>query len=398
MRCLIVLRNVPYPPNAGGKLRAAHLANYLAERHDVSVVCFTQEGESYELDADVRARFREFRVVPLSDPGGSPIRRWLSPHPGDVQRLHTVEMKACVEALIAKHDPEVLIAGDPSLSIYLAAHRSRVRVLDYVCVTTLQFKRLADISSGTAQLLWKLRERKYGSFHRRIAGQYDLCLVNSKEDRDALLETSPGWRGVEVVPNGLELVQYPLGLAPVEPGLMVYAGSVTYGPNRDAVQYFVDAILPRIHREVPDARLLVTGATPKDGSAPEGPHVDYTGYLDDVRPVLGKAWTSVVPLRAGGGGVRFKVLESMALGSPMVSTAIGAEGVAYVDRENILMAERPEQFAARTVEILKSPELRAKISSGGRKLIEEQYDWRKLGAEIESMLEELVARKRISVA
>ena len=138
---------------------------------------------------------------------------------------------------------------------------------------------------------------------------------------------------------------------------------------------------------------MVTGAIPADGSAPQGHNVVYTGRVPDVRPLIAAAWICVVPLRSGAGGTRFKLLESMALGTPLVSTRIGAEGIDGTDGSDILIADTPEQFAASTIAVLNSTDLRQQLSAAGRRSIEQRFDWNVLGARVTAMLETLIAEK-----
>ncbi len=177
---------------------------------------------------------------------------------------------------------------------------------------------------------------------------------------------------------------------------MVYPGAVTYPPNLDAVRNMVDNILPRIRERVRDARFTVTGGLPSGIELPRGPGVVYTGYVPDVRPVIAGAWFCAVPLRLGAGGTRFKVMEALALGTPIVSTAIGAEGVSVEDDKNVLMAEDPATFADKAVRLLQSPELRARIASEGRKLMEQKYDWSVLGGTIAELSRDLLRERRVS--
>ena len=115
--------------------------------------------------------------------------------------------------------------------------------------------------------------------------------------------------------------------------------------------------------------------------------------MPDVRPVIAGAWMSPVPLRAGAGGTRFKVLEALALGTPMVSTGIGSEGVAVTHGLNILLAEEPVRFAAETVTLLRSAALRAQLAAAGRRLVQERYDWEVLGARLAALAAELVDQR-----
>jgi len=249
------------------------------------------------------------------------------------------------------------------------------------------------IGFGLAYAVWGLRRLKFAAFLGRIARVYDLGIVNSEEDRAALVATSPDWARVEVLPNGLDLGAYPLGLATPDPATLVFHGALSYAPNLQAVRLLVDEILPRVRAEVPGVRLLVTGRIPTDGTAPQGSGVVYTGYVPDIRTVVAGAWASPTPLKSGAGGARFKVLEALALGTPLISTAMGAEGLAVTDGVDILMAEEPAAFGAQTVRMLRSPELRQRLAEGGRRLVEQRYNWARLGERLAARLEDLVARR-----
>jgi glycosyltransferase involved in cell wall biosynthesis len=392
MRILILSPNWPFPADNGGKLRAAYVARYLAATHDVAFVCFTNSAKPllYSLDTD---RFREVQGIPLP-PLGSQLRRWLSFAPSEVQDFSSGKMTCCLEKLMRQFSPEVLLVGEPALTPYVAHYADRIRVLDYLCVNTLQFERLGALSSGSQRLLWSFRKAKFAAYLRRIAHYYDLCLVNSEEDREALLAAAPAWRNIEFLPNGLDLAAYPLGLASPQPNTLVFPGALTYTPNLDAATYFIHDILPRIRTQAPDVTLLITGQVPPDGSAPQAPGVIYTGYVSDIRPVIAGAWACPVPLRSVAGGARFKVLEALALGPPVGSTAIGVEGIDVKDGTNILMAEDPLAFSTQIVKILRSPELRNQLAQAGRRLVEQQYNWQVLGARVTALAEELVSKRR----
>lgn len=394
MRILILSPHWPFPADNGGKLRTAYVARYLAQRHDVVFVCFTNKTESVSQPPDSDAsHFREVRRIPLPF-ARFPLRHWFSLTPSEVQGFESVEMTGCIEDLIKQFSPNVLLVSDPVLTPYITPYSDRVRILDYLCVHTLQFKRLQALSSGFQKILWALRRAKFTAYLRRIAQWYDLCLVNSEEDRTALLTVAPAWRNVKFLPNGLDLAVYPLGLALPQPNTLVFPGALTYTPNLDAATYFIRDILPRVRTQVPDVTLLITGQIPPDGSAPQAPGVVYTGYVPDVRPIIAGAWACPVPLRSGAGGARFKVLEALALGTPVVSTAIGAEGVHVTDGVNILMAEDPIVFSTQIVKVLRSPELRDQLSQGGRQLIEQRYNWQVLGAQVTMLAEECVSKQR----
>ena len=116
--------------------------------------------------------------------------------------------------------------------------------------------------------------------------------------------------------------------------------------------------------------------------------IELTGYLDDVRPAVRGAAACVAPLRQGG-GTRLKILEAMALGTPVVATSRGIEGIAATDGENVLIADAPADFAAATRRLMEDPSLRARIGAAGRRLTESRYGWDALGGELETLLQSL---------
>jgi glycosyltransferase involved in cell wall biosynthesis len=165
-------------------------------------------------------------------------------------------------------------------------------------------------------------------------------------------------------------------------------------PNQDAVQYFVDEILPLVRKGRPDVSIAVVGQAPpahiqKLDSLP-GVHI--VGRVDDVRPYVDAATVYVVPLRIGG-GTRLKILEALAMSKAVVSTSVGAEGLDVIDGEHIMIADSAADFADRIERLLADSALRGKLGRAGRTLVAERYRWESLATKLESFLTEVVARQ-----
>jgi len=122
-----------------------------------------------------------------------------------------------------------------------------------------------------------------------------------------------------------------------------------------------------------------------------GDGVRLSGYLEDIRPVVAGASVCVAPIRQGG-GTRLKILEAMALGTPVVATSKGAEGLDVADGEHILIADGPAEFANRTLQLLRDPALRQRLAYNARRLVEEWYDWGPIGQRFVRLVEEAVQR------
>jgi glycosyltransferase involved in cell wall biosynthesis len=194
-----------------------------------------------------------------------------------------------------------------------------------------------------------------------------------------------------MVPNGVDCAHNQPGLAVKQKGRLVFNGSLTYSANYEAMSWFLAQVYPKIRQQIPDVTLQITGAThgvdlsrlALDQS------VTLTGYVEDVRLPVAQAEVCVVPIQRGG-GTRLKVLEAMALGTPVVATAKGAEGLEVVDGMQLLVADSAIEFAQKTGRLLRDVEEQARLSQEARKLVERHYDWEMIGAQFRSLVERVV--------
>jgi glycosyltransferase involved in cell wall biosynthesis len=159
-----------------------------------------------------------------------------------------------------------------------------------------------------------------------------------------------------------------------------------FRPNVDAVLWFTRYVLPLIQAQVPDVHFVVVGQRPhrRLDVLLDNPAVTLTGRVEDPRPYIAEATVYVVPLRMGG-GTRFKVLEAMAMGVPLVSTRLGAEGFPVTHERELFLADEPSEFAAAVVGLLHAPEQRARLAREGRAFVQRQYDWRVIVPRVETV-------------
>jgi glycosyltransferase involved in cell wall biosynthesis len=199
---------------------------------------------------------------------------------------------------------------------------------------------------------------------------------------------------IEVVPNGVDCDYNRPIYSDGQATTLVYNGALTYHANFDAMSFFLSAVFPRIKQEIDAVQLTITGSV--DGvrlsELSLNESVRLTGYLPDIRPVVANATVCVVPLREGG-GTRLKILEAMALGTPVVSTSKGAEGLDVVHGEHLLIADEPDRFAAYTVELMHNAELRQRLTENARHLVEQKYDWGGIGRRFVALVEDAVQER-----
>jgi glycosyltransferase involved in cell wall biosynthesis len=193
---------------------------------------------------------------------------------------------------------------------------------------------------------------------------------------------------VATVPTGVDIEYFqPPGPVAIEYDL-VFLGSMDWMPNIDGMLWFVREVLPIIARKRPDCRVAIVGRKPTAEVrrlAESNPNITVTGTVDDVRPWLWKSHASIVPLRIGG-GTRLKIYEAMAARVPVVSTAIGAEGLDVRDGSDIRIADQPEAFADACLELLASTEARARMAEAAWTLVSERFSWDVVTRRFEELL------------
>ena len=233
-----------------------------------------------------------------------------------------------------------------------------------------------------------------GSFTASVAARHDACTVVSDGEQTSLESFLPAGAMVRVVPNGADVQGQRGDFGDPEPDSLVYPGALTYHANLNAMEYFLERIFPLLRSRRPAVILRITGEPGRAGRrlvARRGAGVVLTGPLEDVRPCVATSRACVIPLRIGG-GTRVKILEAMALGTPVVATPKGAEGLHVADGNDLLIARPPEDFAVAVRRLLEDDSLRWRIADTARRTVAEQYDWRLCLRPLEALHGELASR------
>jgi glycosyltransferase involved in cell wall biosynthesis len=317
---------------------------------------------------------------------------WLSPLPSAVVAGYSAEMSRRVRDVAATWKPDLVMAMTFATAPYALEIQGVRRIVDADNLLALMLHEEYQQATGPLQ-----RVRRYGAYwklrryERNLYKRFDLCLVTSARDCGRIagyIPLAPAQIGL--VPNGVDLGSHrPNGIQPTEDSI-VFAGAVTYGPNYDAIDFFLRDIMPRIRESRPAVSLTVTGATAGVSlhALPTDSRVHFTGYLPDIRPVVAGSMVAVVPLRRGA-GTRLKILEAMALGTPVVSTTKGAEGLDVEPENHLLIADEPGEFAAQTLRLLGDPGLRMRLAENARRLVQARYDWASIARDFAQMVERL---------
>ncbi len=391
MRVLCVSSWFPYPPDNGSKRRAFSLIRELASRHSITLLSFAEPGEAERGARGLGPFCRIGGVVggnPARAPQQLPAIALLSSWPRSFGAGYSSEMQALVDAMLPDH--EAVVAFQAGASLYLLNRQQIPSVFDEPEVTVLRERFLHErrlLPRARRALTWW----KFSRFIRRLVLTADRTSVVSALERDQLVELGCPVDRLAVVPNGADLSdeRQPHD---VDRDTLIYTGALTYSANFDAVRWFLGEIWPLVLKDRPRAGFVVTGATEgvQVDMLPPAPQVTFTGYLDDVGPVLTRAAACIVPLRTGG-GTRVKIVEALASGTPVVATTKAVEGLAVTNDTDVLLGDTPVELAAQIHRLLNDPALAARLSANGRALVATRYTWERSGARMARLIEDACA-------
>jgi glycosyltransferase involved in cell wall biosynthesis len=389
MRILFISRWFPYPPDNGARIRVFNLIKYLSRRHEIALFSFAGEAISPVRLAALEPYCCCIHTVPYREFSPTRLRALLgffSTRPRSVIDTYSKEMQTLIERVHTDRSFDIVVASQIESVPYALLLNSIPRVFEEL--------ELAVIREQFAWQRTLMRRTRYGltwwkqqQYVLRLLRQVDGCTVVSEPERALLHKVLPGFQRLAVIPNGVNLQEYEGNWGSPAPNTLIFPGALTYRANFDAMDFFLKAVFPLIRARWPSATLYITGRT--NGvplhRLPLNSGVTLTGYLADVRPTVAQSQVCVAPLLTGG-GTRFKILEAMALGTPVVSTGKGAEGLEATSGEDILIADEPADFADAVLRLLGDESLRAKLAANGRKLVRKRYEWDGIGKKLERFL------------
>lgn len=409
-KLLFLSQVLPFPPDGGVQIRTYNVLRLLARTFDVTALCFYRKGvlkspDAVQTSVDELRRFCDAEAFPI--PQEHSGFRFVRDHLWSVAsgRAYTVtsyesqEFRTRVEELLRARKFDLVHVDSLDLSGYLPLLEGTPVVCVHHNVESALLRRRAQNERSPLRRRYiALQAGLLEAEERRWCGRVALNVAVSDEDRRRFAVLVPGAR-FTVVANGVDT--HTFRPATVRQAGIVFVGGYGWYPNRDALEYFADDILPLLRETSPELPVQWVGRAPEAVRREyrERHGVELTGYVDDIRPYVHGAACYVVPLRVGG-GTRLKILDAWAMGKAVVSTSIGCEGLQARDGENILIRDDPGKFAEAVQQVLKDEALRTRLGDGARRTAEEVYEWDVIGesmtAEYRALLPELAARSMAS--
>ena len=380
-RLLMITPYPTYPPTMGAFARMFHEMKGLAQHYEVTLVCFIFQKGDFTIETKLRDYCHQVFTVVLGDT--PPIEL---DQPALIHRYSSRRMRQVLTQLQAI-PYDIVLTDFIQMAQYAELFPNALRILAEHNIESELLRRSAQIHS--AEELQKLSSQhsalqsftpsleeadRLARYETAIWRTYPLRFVVSELDRQHLDQRCPEGKTI-VVNNGIDTQT--VQVMPDNPNrIILFIGTLSYYPNLDGARYFVSEILPLIWERDPNVQFWMAGAEPPQvlWDLTADPRIRVIANPENMDDVARQCCMTVVPLRTGS-GTRIKILHALALGLPIVTTSLGCEGIDVTDGQQLLIRDRPADFATATLELLNNAELRQTFRQSGRSLVEQHYDW-----------------------
>jgi glycosyltransferase involved in cell wall biosynthesis len=388
-----------YPPFGGPRLRTYNTLRALARVADVTLY-LTDQPDTTDRDAARRHVLSFCRDAVFPEPEPAPtlaqrvaarLKLWRPPMRSerDPQVIH--RLLTCIETT----RPDLLWLGFGGISYDLVPLKEATRtplVIETECVWSRFILRELPFTTD-AKREDEIREqgRKKEEEERLGARHADLTTAVSEVDAAYFRSIAPDPERVMLINNVIDVAAYQDGdAASLEQPALLFAGTLSQGTaNVDAGLWLLDEVMPMVWRERPDAHVYLVGRSPAPAIvARRGRRVHVTGEVPVIVPYMRASTAALVPLRWES-GTRFKILEAFACKTPVVSTSLGAEGLAVEHGRHLLLADDAAAFAMSILTLLDDPAAGRRLTGPAFELVEREYDISSAERQIEAVLARL---------
>lgn len=399
MKILQLSPQFPFPHDDGGKIGIANLTKEFSKLgHDVTFVCFSGQDVPVQ---HLQEAEKWARIIVIPHSTRNSLKRifsavlfnkslYLSKHfsTSIATKLREVLKSEQFDAIQCDHSAMAPL-GFFAQTFLKAPVGIRVHNVEWVI-----WQRYADNlpKFSLKRIFIQQQARLLKNAEKEFFKKADVNFAVSEKDKDRALETSPG-ANVVFAGLGVNTEEWtPDDSITRDPFELVLATTFAWIHNADGVEWFLKNVWPMVKQRIPQMHLTLIGKEPPawlDSFKNHG--VSVTGYVDTVPPFVNRAAASIVPLFVGS-GTRIKILEAMAMETPVVATKIAAEGIWASESEGLFVVENAEDFAVKIIELCTNPAFQKEVGKAARRYIVKNHTWEASARKMMSEFEKLVSK------
>jgi len=398
MQILFLTHRIPYPPDKGERIRAFHELRYLAARHEVDLFCFADSPESAQNQQFLRGMCRSVDVEVLKKPARlfHAAVNVFTGRPMSFGYFHSHDFDARVRQAMSRCNYDVIFVYCSSMGQSIPQPAPAPLVVDFVDADSHKFAQYAAGSGHFLRWLYAREARTIAVAEQSLGRAARLSFAATDHDARELRGNEPGGFEVEAMPNG---VQVPDTLE--EPGntrfqefqpYALFVGTMSYRPNSDAAVYFARHILPLVREAHPDLKFVIAGRDPSRDvrELAKITGVFVVGAVQGAFPYFQNASVSVAPFRISQ-GFHNKIAESLAVGTPVVTSSRAMAGIGLSEREGLFVADTAVDFAEKVSSILKDSGLRQELRRQAP-TVRQRLSWETLLCRLEESIVQVTAQ------
>lgn len=389
MKILFVCHRFPFPPTRGGKIRPFNIIKHLNQNHEVYVMSLARSADEAEAGHGIapHCTAHQVREIAPAAAWARMILRLPSPVPSSMGYFFSPDLSRDIKQLIAQRDFDLIFVHCSSVAPYVAGVEGPRKILDFGDMDSQKWLSYARFKNPLIAPLYWFEGKKLEAAEKALAKRFSLSTCTTRAELDTLQSYGTGTPS-DWFPNGVDLEFFQPSTEAYDPDQICFVGRMDYYPNIQAMLKFVAETLPLIRAKRPDTHLSIVGAAPVP-SIRELANVDgvtVTGTVPDVRPHVTKAALCVAPLEIAR-GTQNKILESLAMGVPVVTSPQAAGGVDTEPGEHLLVADSPAETAAAVLRLLDDAGERQRLSAAGRNRMETHHSWAGSMARLDTIIE-----------
>jgi polysaccharide biosynthesis protein PslH len=399
MRILVLTAKAIWPLHGGAEIRNFSLLKEASRHHEIYSLSFLLGSDPGEHVRALEPYCRRVETINLPRPKPERVSKAIASFAGGTRpfvlsEYHSRDMASALERMVREEKIDVIHAHCLHVGQYVE-HRGRAAfVYDAHNLEHILWARFARVQKPLMRAFARNQIPKFVKWERHVGLHSEKVVMLSDDDRTEFLKVVPE-SDVATIPNGADVEFFqPRPDVPIEENSIIYFAHFGWPPQDDAALYLHNDILPLVRRQIPSARLYLVGRNPPPPiQRLAGNGVTVTGMVPDIREYIQRAAVVALPLRIGS-GQKHRVFQSLAMEKPVVTTSVGAEGIALEHDVNALLSDDPARIAEYIVELLRDPERGRRIGRAGRELVLSRYEWAANYRLLDRVFAEAVEKRR----
>jgi len=394
MKILMLTPYLPYPLLSGGQIRTYNLLKKLAKKHEITLFALIKNEQEKQYVPELEKYCSKVRVFKRSEKPFTVkniFKALFSSYPFLVVRNHVPETIEAIRKELSEEKYDLI----HSETFYMMPHLPENDIPTILVEQTIEYLGYESYAKKAPTFFRKLLEtdiRKIRKWERYYWRACDKLIVMSDDDKEFIGKQIQDNGKIDVVANGVDsdwFDQIPRKLEKTPTILSV--GTFKWLPNQEAVDFLVQKIWPEVKSLLPETKLWIVGNAPTSKVIAYGEkdkQIKVLGRVEDIRDAFKGAHVLVAPVFSGK-GTRYKILEAMASGTPVVASKIAVEGLSIKHGEHVLTSNSAKDLAKLTVELIKDKKLWEKLSVNGKKFVSENFDWKEISQKLDMIYKEI---------